>query len=165
MNPFKKGFVLKCAQYGIEKEQAKDLFEKIAINWDAMLPALGASAGVAGTGGLINYLKNKDLGRAALVGGGTLLGSGLGAVGGGLGGAYAGKHIGESANPMPNSYSPFTVGQGMEASHNIGQDTALGGLAGLGVGGVGGGIAGYNLADILAGHQANKGKKEQEEIA
>jgi hypothetical protein len=30
MKPFKKGFVQKCAEYGIDKEAAKELFRKIA---------------------------------------------------------------------------------------------------------------------------------------
>ena len=30
MHPFKKGFVLKCAEYGLDKEAAKALFKKIA---------------------------------------------------------------------------------------------------------------------------------------
>jgi hypothetical protein len=30
MKPFKKGFVQKCAEYGIDKEVAKELFNKIA---------------------------------------------------------------------------------------------------------------------------------------
>jgi len=31
MRPFKKGFITKCASYGIDKEAAKELFEKIAL--------------------------------------------------------------------------------------------------------------------------------------
>ena len=30
MKPFKKGFVTKCASYGIPKEEAKEMFSKIA---------------------------------------------------------------------------------------------------------------------------------------
>jgi hypothetical protein len=33
MRPFKKGFVLKCAQYGLDKSAAKELFEKIALGF------------------------------------------------------------------------------------------------------------------------------------
>ena len=30
MRPFKKGFVLKCAEYGLDKAAAKELFKKLA---------------------------------------------------------------------------------------------------------------------------------------
>ncbi len=30
MHPFKKGFVLKCAEYGLDKSAAKELFKKLA---------------------------------------------------------------------------------------------------------------------------------------
>jgi hypothetical protein len=46
MKPFKKGFVVKCAEYGIDKETAKALFEKLAEGiWtpDQVTPNPGAT--------------------------------------------------------------------------------------------------------------------------
>jgi hypothetical protein len=37
MKPFKKGFVIKCAEYGLSKADAKVLFEKTAWGWEDLI--------------------------------------------------------------------------------------------------------------------------------
>ena len=147
MTPFKKGFVEKCAEYGIEKEQAKELFKKVAYMQDptyaglAALPGLAALA--AGTGaGAYNYSQHGQGGRALLSGMGTMAGMLPGAiVGGGIGGLAGAMHTSPNEDPLP-----FLTGVG------------AGNLVGAPVGG----YLGYQAGDWLGTPSEEKNKVEKQ---
>jgi MFS family permease len=130
MIPFKRGFVEKCAEYGIDKEAAKDLYKQ------AILPFLISAP--------YNYTQHDSGGRAALAGLGALGGTGVGAaaglgIGGGLGTILGGALGGEK-------------GMGLGAG--------IGGAAGLAAGAPLGWYTGYHAGDWLGTPNQPPKKKE-----
>jgi hypothetical protein len=94
MHPFKRGFIEKCAEYGLSKDQAKTLYKSAGWedawkqvtdfatkNQDQLIHA-GVGAGLGGLTGM---------GLAGQGNRGT--GFGLGALAGGLGGWYGSPYI------------------------------------------------------------------------
>jgi len=146
MKPFKRGFVEKCAEYGLDKAAAKELFNKIAApGIDPAYASLAALPGLAalasGTGaGAYNYSQHGQGGRALLSGLGTMAGLVPGAiVGGGLGGLAGNLHT-----PMDKDPMPALLGMG------------AGNLVGAPVGG----YLGYQAGDWLG--TPNEKKKDSE---